>query len=497
MAAAAHGQAPAPAGGQAPAAAPPPVAAAPAQPAAAAPQPTDAATTQLPTGTDAPATPPPLPGGAPAASAPPPAPPAEVTKPAVPAAVPVTSKWKATIYGMAEFNIMHDSTQSFGESVGATVVQRDDTYAGSHGRTHFTTRNSRFGVKVSAPEFAGMKTTANLELDFFGNQPPTVSEASLVSSGTFRLRQANIKVESEYVDVLIGQYYHLFGWQPFFFPATTSFFPVMNQVFGRMPQLRLGHTFKTDPVNLEIAAAAAKPPQRDAEVPDLQAGLRFGINGWKGIHTLGAGGMLIDPLTIGVSGVYRHFRVPELAAAPVAANSADGYGLSLDAMIPVIPATALDDPGNALTLTGSFFTGTGIADMVGVANGVPQPPLPDGAAYAPGIDNGLVVYDANGNLKTIGWKGFMVGLQYYLPPSGRISISGNYTQGWNDRVTEENGYAALRTAFRESRYIDGNVFIDITPAVRTGLSFQYSEQTFADDVTATNERLELSVYSFF
>ncbi|XXY51660.1 hypothetical protein WME91_11005 [Sorangium sp. So ce269] len=498
VAAAAHGQAPAPAGGQAPAAAPPPAAAAPAQPpAAAAPQPTDAATTQLPTGTDAPATPPPLPGGAPAAAAPPPAPPAEVAKPAAPAAVPVTSKWKATIYGMAEFNIMHDSTQSFGESVGATVIQRDDTYAGSHGRTHFTTRNSRFGVKVSAPEFAGMKTTANLELDFFGNQPPTVSEASLVSSGTFRLRQANIKVESEYVDVLIGQYYHLFGWQPFFFPATTSFFPVMNQVFGRMPQLRVGHTFKTDPVNLEIAAAAAKPPQRDAEVPDLQAGLRFGINDWKGIHTLGAGGMLIDPLTIGVSGVYRHFRVPELAAAPVAANSADGYGISLDAVIPIIPATVLDDPGNALTLTGSFFAGTGIADMVGVANGVPQPALPDGAAYAPGIDNGLVVYDANGNLKTIGWKGFMVGLQYYLPPSGRISISGNYTQGWNDRVTEENGYAALRTAFRESRYIDGNVFIDITPAVRTGLSFQYSEQTFADDVTATNERLELSVYSFF
>ncbi|MGK3961105.1 hypothetical protein WMF38_49640 [Sorangium sp. So ce118] len=498
VAAAAHGQAPAPAGGQAPAAAPPPAAAAPAQPpAAAAPQPTDAATTQLPTGTDAPATPPPLPGGAPAAAAPPPAPPAEVAKPAAPAAVPVTSKWKATIYGMAEFNIMHDSTQSFGESVGATVVQRDDTYAGSHGRTHFTARNSRFGVKVSAPEFAGMKTTANLELDFFGNQPPTVSEASLVSSGTFRLRQANIKVESEYVDVLIGQYYHLFGWQPFFFPATTSFFPVMNQVFGRMPQLRVGHTFKTDPVNLEIAAAAAKPPQRDAEVPDLQAGLRFGINDWKGIHTLGAGGMLIDPLTIGVSGVYRHFRVPEFAADTLAANSADGYGLSLDAVIPIIPATVLDDPGNALTLTGSFFAGTGIADMVGVANGVPQPALPDGAAYAPGIDNGLVVYDANGNLKTIGWKGFMVGLQYYLPPSGRISISGNYTQGWNDRVTEENGYAALRTAFRESRYIDGNVFIDITPAVRTGLSFQYSEQTFADDVTATNERLELSVYSFF
>ncbi|WP_437605439.1 hypothetical protein WMF20_30530 [Sorangium sp. So ce834] len=453
--------------------------------------------TQLPTGTQAPATPPPMAGTGPAAAAPPPAPPAESAKPPVPAAVPVTSKFKATVYGMAEFDIMHDSTQSFGESVGATVIQREDTYAGTHGRTHFTTRNSRLGVKVSAPEYEGIKATAVLELDFFGNQPPTVSEASLVSNGTFRLRQANIKVESDYVDVVIGQTYHLFGWQPFFFPATTSFFPVMNQVFGRMPQLRVGHTFKSDPVNFELAAAAVKPPQRDSEIPDIQAGLRFGVNGWKGIHTLGAGGMLIDPLTIGVSGALRHFKVAEHTAAPIYSRSATGYGISVDALIPLIPASALDDPGNALTLTGSFFSGTGIADMVGVANNVPNPPLPDGAAYTPNIDNGLAVYDANGNLKTIGWRGMMVGLQYYLPPSGRVSISANYTQGWSDRITAENGYSALRTAFSESRYIDGNLFVDITPAVRAGLSFQRSEQTFADDVTATNERFKLSLYSFF
>lgn len=460
----------------------------PPTPDAAAPQ---AAAPAQPTDAQAPATPP-------AGVAAPTAPPAEAVKPASKDPVPVTSKWKATIYGMAEFDIMHDSTQSFGESVGATVIQREDTYAGSHGRTHFTARNSRFGVKVSAPEVSGIKATAMLELDFFGNQPPTVSEASLVSSGTFRLRQANIKVESDYVDLLIGQGYHLFGWQPYFFPATTSFFPVMNQVFGRMPQLRVGHNFKGDAANVELAAAVLKPPQRDSEVPDMQAGLRVGFNGWKGIHTLGAGGMLHDPLTLGVSGIFRKFRVNEHAAAPVESSSANGYGISVDALLPIIPAKSLEESGNALTLTGSFFTGTGISDVVGVASNVPHPALPEeGATYTPNIDNGLAVYDANNKLKTIGWTGFMVGLQYYLPPSGRFSISGNYTQGSNDRVTEENGYGALRTAYHESRYIDGNLFADITPAIRAGLSFQYSEQTFADDVTATNERIKLSLYSFF
>ncbi|WP_437477009.1 hypothetical protein WME75_27435 [Sorangium sp. So ce1014] len=453
--------------------------------------------TQVPTGTQAPATPPPMLGTGPAAAAPPPVPPAESAKPPVPPTVPVTSKWKATIYGMAEFDIMHDSTQSFGESVGATVIQREDTYAGRHARTHFTTRNSRLGVKVSAPEYEGIKTTSVLELDFFGSQPPNVSEAALVSSGTFRLRQAFIKLESDYVDVVIGQTYHLFAWQPFFFPATSSFFPVMNQVFGRMPQVRVGHTFKSEPVNVEIAGAVLKPPQRDSEIPDFQAGMRFGFNGWKGIHTLGAGGMLFDSLTLGVSGLFRHLKVAEHTAAPLHSRSANGYGISVDALIPIIPASALDDPGNALTLTGSFFSGTGIADIVGVASNVPNPPLPDGATYTPDIDNGLAVYDANNNLKTIGWRGMMVGLQYYLPPSGRVSLSANYTQGWSDRITAAHGYADLRTAFRESRYIDGNLFVDIMPALRAGLSFQRSEQTFADDVTATNERFKLSLYSFF
>ncbi|AUX22586.1 uncharacterized protein SOCEGT47_030900 [Sorangium cellulosum] len=411
--------------------------------------------------------------------------------------MPVTSKWDVTAYGMVEFDIMHDSTQSFGESVGATVIQTDDTYAGTHGRTHFTARNSRFGVRVNAPEYAGIKTTATLELDFFGSQAPNIAEAPMVSSGTFRMRQAFIKAEAGSVEVLIGQYYQLFGWQPFFSPATSSFFPLVNQVFGRMPQVRLGYSLKTDPLNLEIAAAANKGPQRDSEIPDVHAGLRVGFNGWKGIHTLGAGGMLHNPLTIGVSGAYRHFKVRELSAAPVYSRSGHGYGLSVGAMVPIIPASSLDDPGNALTLTGSFFTGTGIADLVGVAGNVPPPALPDGTAFAPNIDNGLVTYDASGRLKTLGWTGWMVGLQYYLPPAGRVSVAANYTQGWSDHLTAENGYSDLRTAFSESRYVDGTVFVDITPAIRAGLSYQYSHQTFPDDVTADNGRTKLSLYCFF
>jgi hypothetical protein len=439
---------------------------------------------------------PPAPAPEPAAA---PAP--EPAKPAPPSPQPVVSKWKATLYGFVEFNIMHDSTQSFPESVGATLIARKGSYAYEHSRTQFTARNSRFGVRVNAPDIGEVKTTAVLELDFFGVQPPGLTSASAVSNGAFRMRQANIKLETPWIDVLAGQTYHVFGSQPFFSPMSVSFFPVMNQVFGRQPQLRLSKTIKSEPVNAIIDVAAVKPPQINSATPDFQGSLRLGLNGWKGIHTLGASGYTLDPLTLAVSGIVRKFKVQELSAAPADYNSKTGYGISAGAMIPVIPATSLDDMANALTLTGTYFSGTGIADQLGVAAGVPYPMVTNSAgmqvAFTPDIDPGIVTYDVNSQLQTINWAGFMLGVQYYLPPSGHMQLSANYTQGEADQLTADKGWGMYTTFFRKSRYIDANFFIDVVAPFRVGLSYQNSQQTYADDQKVTNNRYEAAIYCVF
>jgi hypothetical protein len=411
------------------------------------------------------------------------------------------SKWKATLYGFVEFDIMHDSTQSFGEAVGAALVARDGTYASEHSRTQFTARDTRFGIRINAPDFGEIKTTALLEVDFFGLQPPA-SSASSVSNGTIRMRHANIKVETPYVDLLLGQGWQVFGTQPFFGPMTVSYFPVLNQVFGRQPQFRVSKTIKTEPVNAWLDVAAVKPPQINSSVPDFQGSLRIGFNGWKGIHTISHSGPVVDPLSIAVSGLVRKVKVVEFAAAPDDYNSKTGYGFSAGALIPVIPATSLDDVANALTLTGTFFSGTGIADQVGVSANVPYPALPAGAngmvpAFAPDIDPGIVTYDINGNLQTIDWTGFTVGAQYYLPPSGQMQLSVNYTQGEADQLTADQGWGMYTTFFRKSRYIDANLFIDIVAPLRVGLSYQNSNQTYADDQKVTSHRFEAAFYCNF
>jgi hypothetical protein len=473
-------------------------------------------------------------------------------------APPSTSRWQMTYYGFLEVDAMRDSTQSFGDSVANSPVLRSDgslpavlpigltakhdpLYGAKHPRVQFSARNSRFGFRMAAPEYAGMKVSGTLELDFMGNQPsnpPATSESAFYTNATPRLRHAYAKVESDVVDVILGQYYHLFGWQPLYFPATVSYLGIPNEIFGRTPQIRLSKTIKTDPVNFEVAVAALRPVQRDSGMPDVQGGVRFGVNGWKGAHGAGSGQATLDALSIGVTGAYRKFRVVEFinnvgdpSFATDAAEAA-GYGISIDGIIPVIPASSIDDKGNALTLTGSYVTGAGIGDLfTGGLTGGTRFPLPEGPAgqntgtYASNIEPGVVQYSVvskpgepeRGFLRVLNWTAFMVGFQYFLPPSGKVILTGNYSRGKSNNIgqSDTEGGDPHRT-FRQSDYFDVNVFADLTPSLRLGLSFQRVQQTFTDsfatpppatdpavptanlvDGKDKNDRFEFAGYFFF
>ena len=416
------------------------------------------------------------------------------------------SKWNITLFGMAEFDIMSDSTQSFQDS-GFTVIKRSDTspYEATHGRTQITARNSRLGVRGSAPEFEGMRASGFIDMDFFGAIPAGTSESATFSSGTFRMRSAWAKLESDYVDVLAGQTYYLIQWMPFFYPCTASFFPTPNMGFGRPAQLRVSHAFKTDRFNLEVAVAAVRPPQRDANVPDMQAAINLGMNERKGIHSLGSGPATFDPLTVAISGSARQFRVDALAGSPTPAQLAvNGYAISIDGFIPVIPTHSLEDRGNALSLTGGFITGSGMGDLGGYLAGPPFPPPPNptratpSPVYTANIDNnGMVVFAPDGTLHTVNYEGVMAGLQYYFPPSGRLYLGANFTWGKSDNLGQYLLPSAAKLVYTEQRYIDTTLFFDVTPSIKAALLYGNYHQVYADGFIAENQRGEFSAYFYF
>jgi hypothetical protein len=455
-----------------------------------------------------------------------------------------TSDWTLTIFGVAEADGMWDSTESFNDGLNNGVIAHPLTQAGRNPRSQMTIRNSRFGFKAQTPESYGVRSSGVLEFDLFGNQPRidsgggspgqpsgsgATTEAAYFNNAALRIRHAYMKIEDRFVNVLAGQTYYLLGWQNYFFGATCGFLGLPNQLFNRTVQLRLSHTFQSDAVSFDLAAGAFRPAQRDSATPDTQGGARLLINRWKGITTPGSGGTDAVPAAIGVSGMVRSFKVNPYAPLPAPRIPLIGWAVAANVLLPIIPARDGTDRGNALTLTGEFVTGTGHADQyTGMTAGATMPnayPLPPGTPttftgmaapqdlagaapqvglpYTPNIDPGLVAFDQYEVLHTVNWQTFVVGLQYYLPPRGRAFVSGNYSQGESSNIaslyhpiTPSQPWVNPLGVFQSSRYFDGNVFFDITPAVRAGLSYQWVQQRLTDDTTVHNHRLEVTFLYF-
>jgi hypothetical protein len=461
------------------------------------------------------AEPPPEPKTPPAPPAPAPAPPAAngangnngANVPNANGLFTFFTKFKTSFVGFIEVDAIHDSTEAFQDGASNAAIARSGTYAGGHGRFHFTSRNTRLGIKMEAPEFSGVRASTLCAMDFFGNQPanpPAVTENQFLSSPTARLLHCYLKAETNYIDVLAGLTYYLFGQQNYFFPSSAAFLGLPGMIFSRAPQIRLSHTFKSSPLDVYIAAAADRPPQRDAELPDVEAALRVMINPWKGAHTPGALGTMIDPLSFGISGLARKYRVQELSPTPLASHTENSAGISLDALIPIIPANSLKERGNSLTATGSFVTGYGMADLyLGLNGGVKGQNLPPAAGAPPGaaptqlnIDPGLAMYDPTGALHAVDWQSYQVGLQYYLPGSGDVWITGNYTFLRSDNIAQivPPPKTGVSTVFNKQRYWDVSLFWAITPAVQVGLNYGNTHQTFTDGGEETNHRATFAAY---
>jgi hypothetical protein len=454
------------------------------------------------------------------------------------------SNWKLTIYGFAEVDGMWDSTRSFNDGLNNGVIAHPLTQAGRNPRFQTTIRNSRLGFKAQTPTFYGIRSSEVLEFDLFGNQPKidagggspgqasgpgATTEAAYFNNAGLRVRHAYVKIEDAVVDVVVGQTYYLLGWQNYFFGASCGFLGLPNQLFNRTVQLRLSHTFESNPVDFEIAAGAFRPAQRDSATPDTQAGARLAINHWKGITTPGSGGTDARSAAIGVSGLARAFRVDQYAPLPAPPTPLIGWALAVNALLPVVPAKDGTDRGNALTVTGEFVTGTGDADQyTGMTAGATMPnayPLPPGTPttfagiaapqdvpgaaplvglpYTANVDPGLVAFDSSGYLRTINWQTFLVGLQYYLPPRGRLFVSANYSQGKSSNIASlyhpispRQPWVNALGVFQSSRYVDGNVFFDFSAALRLGLSYQWVEQKLADDTIVHNHRFETTFLYF-
>jgi hypothetical protein len=420
----------------------------------------------------------------------------------------VLGKWATTLYGFVEADSIVDTTQSLNDGAGNAQIARAGSYAGEHGRVTFGIRNSRLGFRMKAPEFAGIRVSAQIEVDWLGTQLPIGygqpyfgTEQAFFTNPTMRARHVNLKVETPVVDFLFGQYWALFGWQPVYNPNTVEIQGVPGELFSRTPQVRISKTINTGPVTVEAAVAALRPPQRDSATPEGQAGLRLAVNDWTGVQTIGSTGTSIQPLSVAVTGDLRQVGVPEFIASPTHQESKTAGAVAVDGFVPVIPGSK-DKMGNSLSLHGEYANGFGISDQYtgmtgGVSFALPNPNnLNPAPAYPQDIDNGIVTFDSSGQLHFIQWSSYLVGLQYYLPgTNGHVWVAGSYSHMHSDTT---GTYFANSTKVRQNEdWFDVNLFADVTPAMRLGFEYANFNDQYQDNLHAINHRGQFSAFFIY
>ncbi|HXU04670.1 MAG TPA: hypothetical protein VN903_27095 [Polyangia bacterium] len=433
-----------------------------------------------------------------------------------------SNAWSVTLFGAVQADYIADTTRSYDEYLGPVLVARTDTYEGSVGRTQFTARSTRFGLVLESPSIGGVTPSAAFLSDFAGNQPGTpypnnananemstgngLSEINYYNSPTLRIRYAYLTLRSRVLDVVAGETVDVFGWQSFYSLCSLSWVP--NQITSRNPQFRISKSFGVGgPISLDVALEAARPAQRDSQIPDAMGAIRLSVNKWKGVTTPGNSVTIASPLSLSVSGVSREFKVNAFTPPPTqTSNSTVGWGISADLFLPIVPAADADDRSNKLTLIGSFVYGTGIADLMVAGGGAKFPTLPNPAQwnpppkYSPDVDNGLVTFDSTGVLHSIDWWTAKVGLQYYLPARFILSLNATYAHSNNIAKLFPRGGAEIEllgSIANTTMYGEATVLWDATAAVRFGVSGQYTRVRYLDGNEPYNIRgIGQAIYVF-
>ena len=331
------------------------------------------------------------------------------------------------------------------------------------------------------------------------------------------MRHAYAQLETPIVDLLFGQTWHLFGWQNVYAPASVQAQGLPGQLYSRAPQLRVSKSLLYSQIGLEAAVAVVRPQQRDAGIPEFEGGLRVLFPGWTALTTARAMTTRIQPLSIAVTGDVRDYVVPEFSALPSATVEKTVSSVALDAFVPVLPATETQR-ANALSLVGEFVVGRGSSDLYTNATGGMQMPtvanntgLNPPPTYPQNVDNGLVVFDLDGNLHAMQWTTLFVGAQYYLPVlDGRVWVAVNYSHMESSNAKDyarpyvatlpdpQSSYFVSATQVRDSiDFFDADVFVDPIDGLRFGLEAAVYVDHYVDGVRAVNQRVQLGTLWMF
>jgi hypothetical protein len=406
--------------------------------------------------------------------------------------------------GYAALDMFSDTTQGIEEIVGSTPVARPGTVAGETGRTIFSSRSSRFALGVMTSR-GSLKTKAHIEADFLGYQPPVgggVNEAGYYQNPTLRLRHAYFLAEDQGWSILAGQYWSLFGWQMDYITRTVSLPPMTGTLFARTPQLTvMKQLSSSDYSSVTFAVSAARPVQRDSQIPNFDGGIKFAFSGRQAPYSLSNGDLKLAATSVAVTGTFRQLSHPSVAGGKTISLHKKVSALAVDFILPILTAESEKDFGNSLVLAGEYTIGSGHGDYFprwtgNLAN--PNASQPQGATIQqPFVDTGVEGFaNADNSLQPVTLKTWNVNLQYHLPAGldAWATIGAAELAAPNAKDLKANGSTVV---YDRQRGAYANLVYNFSPEIRVGLEYALMQTRYVDAVSAQNHRVQITTWYRF
>jgi len=435
-------------------------------------------------------------------------------------------KWVTTMYGFVQVDTVYDSNQSynnwpFNEAPGNPSVMKGLSGAAASqfnsGRFGMDVNNSRIGFALSSPVYNGYKIRALLEMDFLANPGENLQTGpGYITNPIFRIRHFFFDVTTpSWGNVLMGQYWSLFGEQPYNIQNNLQIAPGPGTAYGRFPQIRWYKNLHLSDsgMMLEPAAAVMMPVNMQSSLPAFTEALKLSDSNLMTELMIGDTGKGQFPASLSISGIETYYSGYTTGSglnntASTGFNSWTAAG-AVDLILPIIPVKD-GKPGNNLTLQAEYTWGQGDAwqfpnlsfglggnsvNVVGSSQGMGG--------------NGVVM---NNGFEPLDIQTYNADLQYYFPDDARTSVvlgiavdnASNLQQIANvvgptnlGGTGSANGIYTYLQPDTHLTFAYADLWHDFTPQVRAGLEFGQYDAVYVGGANALDNRVMMSWFYLF
>jgi hypothetical protein len=311
--------------------------------------------------------------------------------------VETAGKYRARLSGIVLMNAFHN----VGGSDNLDVPDYAEPAVPGTSQTSFgaTLRQTEIGLEIFGPNVAGARTSANVQVDFFGGFPATNNG---VDFGIARMQTANLRLDWTDTSVVAGQdSLFISPLSPTSFASlATPTFAYAGNLWAWTPQIRVEHSFDlSDQQKLTVQGGILD--NLDWETPSnsftrsATAGESTGQPAYA-VRTAWSKPVFDHPLSLGVAGYYGRQQWPW-------DHNVDAWAGMADWQIPIV---------RRVNLSGEFYRGRAVGGL--------------GAAVGQTIVYGGNPYDATSPIRGLNSAGGWSQLKFQL--TAKLELNGVFAE---------------------------------------------------------------------